>query len=269
MDENLSKAIPEVRLRAFRAIDEPDTCALFVDGHTNVLTSIGVKKVTSSKNGWTTNPAVFVIVVESMDGKRVFGGARVHVSGGSEPLPIEQAVSLLDPSIHKLVWEYSRQGTGEVCGLWNSAELQGYGIGTPLLIRTGIALASQVGLKTLFALCAPYTVKPVVNCGMELVSNVGNKGTFYYPKLDLIATAMVLNDLNEMSLAQQEDRDEIMKMRNNPDSWTITELKQKKITIHCALTLPHQEKWNLQEYIESAYHDFIQTDLNERDINFL
>ncbi|MFD2873152.1 hypothetical protein ACFS5N_11770 [Mucilaginibacter ximonensis] len=269
MDENLSKAIPEVRLRAFRAIDEPDTCALFVEGHTNVLTSIGVKKVTSSKNGWTTNPAVFVIVVESMDGSRVFGGARVHVSGGSEPLPIEQAVSLLDPSIHKLVWEYSRRGTGEVCGLWNSAELQGYGIGTPLLIRTGVALASQVGLKTLFALCAPYTVKPVVNCGMELVSNIGNKGTFYYPKLDLIATAMVLNDLDKMSLAQQEDREEIMKMRQNPDSWTITELKQKKITIHCALTVPQLEKWNLQDYIQSANQDFVQTDLNERDINFL
>lgn len=269
MDENLSNAAPEVRLRAFRAIDEPETCALFVEGHTNVLSSIGVKKVTSSKNGWTTNPAVFVIIVESMDSKRVFGGARVHVSGGSEPLPIEQAVSLLDSSIHKLVWEYSQQGTGEVCGLWNSAELSGYGIGTPLLIRTGIALASQVGLQTLFALCAPYTVQPVVNCGMELVSNIGNKGTFYYPKLDLIATAMVLNDLSEMSKARPEDRDEIMKMRNDPDGWTITELKQKKITIHCALTIPNLDKWHLQEFIEAANQDFLQTDFNERDINFL
>ncbi|MBC7399943.1 MAG: hypothetical protein H7289_08355, partial [Mucilaginibacter sp.] len=97
MDSAINKASPEVRLRAFRAIDEPETCALFVEGHTNVLTSIGVKKVTSSKNGWTTNPAVFVIVVEAMDGKRIYGGARVHVSGGTERLPIEQAVSILDP----------------------------------------------------------------------------------------------------------------------------------------------------------------------------
>lgn len=269
MDENLSEAVPEVRLRAFRAIDEPETCALFVEGHTNVLASIGVKKVTSSKNGWTTNPAVFVIIVESMDGKRVFGGARVHVSGGSEPLPIEQAVSLLDPSIHRLVWEYSQRGTGEVCGLWNSADLSGYGIGTPLLIRTGVALASQIGLQTLFALCAPYTVQPVVNCGMELVSNIGNKGTFYYPKLDLIATAMVLNDLDAMSKANEADRSEIMKMRNHPDSWTISELKKKKITIHCALTVPHLEKWNLQEFIDAANQTYKQTDFNERDINFL
>lgn len=263
MDENLSEAVPEVRLRAFRAIDEPDTCALFVEGHADVLSSIGVKKVTSAKNGWTTNPAVFAIVVESMDGKRVYGGARVHVSGGTEPLPIEQAVSMLDPAIHKLVWEHSRFGTGEVCGLWNSTDLSGYGIGTPLLIRTGVALASQVGLQTLFALCAPYTVKPVVNCGMELVSSIGNKGTFYYPKLDLIATAMMLNDLNVMSKAIETDRTEIMKMRSHPDSWTITELKKKKIIIHCALTIPHLETWNLQEFIDAADLEYQRTNFSK------
>ncbi|WP_214073821.1 hypothetical protein [Mucilaginibacter sp. dw_454] len=269
MDKILDKAVPEVRLRAFRAIDEPKTCALFVEGHANVLSSIGIKKVTSSQNGWTTNPAVFVIIVESMDGKRVFGGARVHVSGGSEPLPIEQAVSLLDPSIHKLVWEYSHNGTGEVCGLWNSSELSGYGIGTPLLIRSGIAIAAQLGIQTLFALCAPYTVQPVVNCGMELVSSIGNKGTFYYPKLDLIATAMVLNDLENLSRARDEDRAEIMQMRNHPDELTINELKQKKITVYFALGIPNLNKWNLSEFIEAANQDFLQTSVNERDINFL
>ncbi len=84
MENSLNKEKPEVRLRAFRAIDDPETCALFVEGHTHVLTSIGVTKVTSSKNEWTTNPAAFVMVVESMDGKKIFGGARVHVAGGSE-----------------------------------------------------------------------------------------------------------------------------------------------------------------------------------------
>ncbi|MFD2866420.1 hypothetical protein [Mucilaginibacter antarcticus] len=269
MDGSINKEGPEVRLRAFRAINEPDTCALFVEGHRNVLSSIGVKKVTSSKNGWTTNPAVFVIVVESMDGKQVFGGARVHVSGGTEPLPIEQAVSLLDSSIHKLVWEYGHRGTGEVCGLWNSAELAGYGIGTPLLIRSGIAIASQVGMQTLFALCAPYTVQPVVNCGMVLIDNIGNKGTFYYPKLDLIATAMVLDDLATLSLATHDDRTAVMAMRSYPDTLKIDELKHRKITIHFNLTIPDMDKWDLSTFIAAANQDFLETDFNERDLNFL
>src|SRR5215217_6391410 len=216
MDDFANIQAPRVRIRVFRAIDDPETCHKFIEGHAAVLSSIGIKKVTSSKHQWAENPAVFVLVVESTDGLRVFGGARVHVAGGTEYLPIEEALSKLDPSIHALVWEYAQRGSGEICGLWNSKEMAGYGIGTPILIRSGIAMALQLGIKTLFALCAPYTVQPVVNCGMELVDAVGNKGTFYYPKLDLIATAMVLNDLLILSKANKETFDEIFKMRAEP-----------------------------------------------------
>ncbi len=133
MADGLNKELPEVRLRAFRAIDDPEACELFVKGHEHVLTSIGVTKVTSSKNEWTTNPAAFVLIVESLDGKKVFGGARVHVAGGSAPLPIESATGTLDSSIFKLVWEYAQHGTGELCGLWNSREIAGYGVGSIFL----------------------------------------------------------------------------------------------------------------------------------------
>lgn len=259
---------PEVRLRAFRAIDEPDTCAAFVEGHANVLSSIGIKKVTSSKNEWTTNPAVFVIVVESLDGKEIFGGERIHISGGTQPLPIEEAVSIIDPSVHRLIWEYAQQGTGEICGLWNSKEFAGYGIGSPLLIRSGIAMASQIGIKTLFALCAPYTVQPVANCGMELVDNIGNKGTFYYPKLDLVATAMVLHDLKELGNATPEDKEIVHAMRNDPDSYKIYEMKQRDITIEFALTIPHLDKWDLAATIANTRQNPFNKDLDERNLSF-
>lgn len=36
---------PVVRLRAFRAIDDPKTCERFIEGHAHVLTAIGVKKL--------------------------------------------------------------------------------------------------------------------------------------------------------------------------------------------------------------------------------
>jgi len=258
MTTSLNKENPEVILRAFRAIDEPDRCALFVEGHTSVLTSIGVTKVTSSKNGWTSNPAVFVIIVESLDRKTVYGGARVHVAGGSEALPIEQATGLLDAGIYDLIRNYAQQGTGEICGLWNSAELSGYGIGTPLLIRALIAISSQIGLQSLFALCAPYTVKPVVNCGMVLLDGIGNKGTFYYPKLDLLATAMVLNDVAALSKANNEDKQAILQMRDTATSFKIYELKQKKIIIDFELQIPNLEKWDLAQTIKEAERDFLK-----------
>ncbi|MDB5015899.1 MAG: hypothetical protein JWQ84_731 [Mucilaginibacter sp.] len=268
MGDELEKGKPEVRIRAFRAIDEPETCELFIQGHTEVLTSIGVTKVTSSKNGWAKNPDAFVIIVESLNGKEVFGGARVHVAGGTGPLPIEQATGALDPSVHDLVWRYAQYGTGEICGLWNSQKLAGYGIGTPLLIRTLVAISSQLGIQSLFALCAPYTVTPVVNCGMVLIESIGNKGTFYYPKLDLIATAMILNEVFTLSKALEEDKALIFQMRENPDNLRINELKNKEITIDFELRIPNLDKWNLSQAIESASQTYLKNKIVEKKPTF-
>ncbi len=268
MVHSLNKENPEVKIRAFRAIDEPATCELFIKGHADVLTSIGVTKVTSSKNEWAKNPAVFVIIVESLDEKMVYGGARVHVSGGSEPLPIEQATGALDPAIFDVVRDFSKQGTGEICGLWNSKDLAGYGIGTPLLIRTLIAISTQIGLQSLFALCAPYTVKPVVNCGMLLVNSIGNKGTFYYPKLDLVATAMILKDVSVLSGATEEDKSEILEMRANPNSFRIEGLKNRKIIIDFELQIPNLDKWDLSEMIAASQIIPSENEIQEKDPSF-
>lgn len=268
MEDSLNKDKPEVRLRAFRAIDEPETCQLFIEGHTHVLTSIGVTKVTSSKHEWTENPAAFVMIVESMDGKRVYGGARVHVAGGSEPLPIEQATGAMDNAIFDLVWKYAQHGTGELCGLWNSREIAGYGIGCIFLIRTAAAVAHQIGLTSLFALCAPYTIKPVEAVGMQLEGSIGNDGTFYYPKLDLLATTMLLRDVATMTHAADEDKEAVMRIRENPDVVRTEVLRRKEIVIHYKVTIPGLDKWSLQETIASAKKTYSQHKIDDKDIEF-
>lgn len=252
MEPSLNKDKPVVRLRAFRAIDDPEACRLFLEGHAHVLTSIGVTKVTSSKNEWTKNPAAFVLIVESLDGKRVYGGARVHVSGGSQPLPIEEATGALDPSIFKLVWKFAQNGTGELCGLWNSREIAGYGIGSIFLIRAAVAISKQIGLQSLFALCAPYTIKPVECCGMELETSIGNQGTFYYPKLDLLATTMILKDVPTLNKAHEEDKIAIFKVREEPNVVRVEELRKKEITIHYETGIPNLNEWDLNEMIANT-----------------
>jgi len=265
----INKEKPEVRLRAFRAIDEPETCALFIEGHTHVLTNIGVTKVSYSKNEWVNNPAAFVAVVESLDGKRIFGGVRVHVAGGSEPLPIELATGAMDRGIFDLVWKYAQNGTGELCGLWNSREIAGYGIGSIFLIRTTAAISYQIGIQSLFALCAPYTIPPGASVGMEIEKSIGNDGTFYYPKLDLIATTMILKDVPTLSKAAQEDRDAIMKIRENLNITRVEILRNKEITIHYQIAIPNLDQWDLQATIANAKKNYFKTKINEEDINFL
>jgi hypothetical protein len=262
-DSLLNKEKPEVRLRAFRAIDDPETCELFIEGHTHVLTSIGVTKVTSSKNEWTKNPAAFVMVVESLDGKKVFGGARVHVAGGSQPLPIEQATSAMDPGIFDLVWHFAQQGTGELCGLWNSREIAGYGIGSIFLIRTSVAISYQIGIQSLFALCAPYTIPPGEAVGMEIEKSIGNDGTFYYPKLDLVATTMLLKDVPILSKAFEEDKNAILKIRENLNITRVEVLRKKEITIHYAIQIPNLDQWDLKATIIQAKKSFLKSKIND------
>ena len=258
-----------MRLRAFRAIDDPEACALFAQGHAHVLTSIGVTKVTSSKNEWMYNPAAFVIIVESLDKEKVYGGARVHVAGGSEPLPIEQATGAMDASIYNLVWTYAQKGTGEICGLWNSREIAGYGIGSIFLTRAAVAISTQIGLTSLFALCAQYTVGMAESVGYRKETSVGNTGTFYYPKLDLIATAMIHEDVQTLSTAKGEDRDAILKLRESLNLVRIEQLRGKSIEIHYELQIPKLDLWDLQATIANAKNNFLTAKKTDIPLNLL
>ncbi|MDB5010148.1 MAG: hypothetical protein JWR67_3511 [Mucilaginibacter sp.] len=269
MEDSLNKEKPEVRLRAFRAIDEPETCALFIEGHTRVLTSIGVTKVSYSKNEWVNNPAAFVMVVESLDRTRVYGGARVHVAGGTEPLPIEQATGSMDKGIFDLVWKYAQQGTGELCGLWNSREIAGYGIGSIFLIRTAVAISYQIGIQSLFALCAPYTIPPGEAVGMEKEKSIGNNGTFYYPKLDLVATTMVLKDVPTLTQAYEEDKNAIFKIRENLNITRVEILRKKEITIHYEIKIPNIDQWDLKQTIINAEKILLGSKVSHNDWDFI
>lgn len=272
MDTLLNKDKPEVRLRAFRAIDDPEACLLFLQGHARVLTSIGVERVTSSNDAWMHNPASFVLIVESLDRSKVYGGARIHVANGTDPLPVEEATGALDPRIYDYIYEYGLQGTGEICGLWNSREIAGYGIGSIFLFRAAMAISTQIGLCSLFGLCAPYTVKMALNTGFEIFESVGNKGTFYYPKLDLLATTVYNTDLDTLKNSAQEDRDAIFKLRQNQQIILTEELRKKQMTIHYDIAIPNLAAWNIQDVVADIAQrkkNLGSAKLDERNISFL
>lgn len=269
MDTLLNKDQPEVRLRAFRAIDDPEACTLFLQGHERVLTNIGVKKVTSSNDAWMHNPSAFVLIVESLDRSKVFGGARVHVSDGKIPLPVEEATGSFDSKIFECVYEHALQGAGEVCGLWNSREIAGYGIGSIFLFRAAVAISEQIGLTSLFGLCAPYTLKMAQNVGFEVLETVGNHGTFYYPKLDLLATAVYMADIAGLKNSVEEDRKAILKLRQNQQIVIAEELRNKRMTIHYDIAIPNLQAWNIQNVTANLQRNFEPLKVDERNISFL
>lgn len=201
---------------AFRAIDEPEICDLFIEGHANVLREYGVTKVTSSNNEWKSNPFVYVVTVHDDATNKVVSGLRIHISDKKFPLPLEGAIQKVDDKIVELVGAYrDAGGTGEIGGLWNSRAISGYGIGALFLSRTSLVIAEQLNVPSLFALCAEYTLKPTLQKGFEIEEKIGNNGTFFYPKLDLVATLAVLKDVKNLPLALPEERNYIFELRKN------------------------------------------------------
>ena len=56
--------ITDIRIRAFRAIDDLETCLKFVSGHRRVLSIYGIENITTNTEDWMFNPGIFVVVVE-------------------------------------------------------------------------------------------------------------------------------------------------------------------------------------------------------------
>jgi hypothetical protein len=207
-----------IRLRVFRAVDDLASCQKFVEGHMKILKNFGITMITSANIEWFVDPGTYVLVAEELETMKILGGARIQVAGKKYPLPIEKAVTELDDSIHDVVKDYgSNGGTAELCGLWNSREIAGLGIGSVFLTRTAVCVAPSLGVKSMFALCAAYTIQMAQKTGFQIATFLGNNGTFYYPKDDLIATAMVLPDVNTLDTAHADEKTEILSLRENPN----------------------------------------------------
>lgn len=227
-----------VRLRAFRAKDDPQGCEKFLVGHKRVMEIYGIEMVTSMDASWVERDDVYLFTVEEVNSERVLGGGRIHVHGYGLELPIENALGELDSNIFNLLKEYHLHGgVGELCGLWNSREVAGLGFGAVYLSRAGMSLANQINIKNLFSLCASYTVPMGINLGFEVEERLGNKGKFYYPKLDLIATTLIHKDLYGLSKATNTERDAVFRLRDNPKQTSIEVYRQKKIEINYQLKL--------------------------------
>ena len=245
------EALTKARIVAFRAIDKPDLCDKFIEGHRRVLSGIGVHKLTSSRDEWASNRASFVVLVESLDGQKVLGGARLQAADGITRLPLEDATGYMDARVYDLIYDYSLEGVAEVCGLWNSAEVSGMGIGSIFLIRSALAMSNQIGLKAMFALCSPFTTRIAGNYGFLTEESIGNKGTFYYPKLDLLATLTVQKDAEGLSNASDLEKDRIMDLRKTPVQLTMELARRKIVEIDYSLMLEHvnTDEFRLKEKV--------------------
>ena len=205
------------KIRAYKSPDDIETSLKYIEGHRKVLESYGVKQVTSANHNWLYDENTYVIIVESEDGERIFGGTRVQVRSKNLKMPMEDAIAKIDKNIYAYMDAIGDYQIAEFCGLFNSKEVAGFGIGSIFLGRIAIAISAHVGVKHLLGLCSPATLRNSLRVGFEILRDLGNNGTFYYPKEGLIATALIIADVINLPNATVEERERIMDLRNNPN----------------------------------------------------
>ncbi len=221
-----------IKIRVFRASTEIDTSLRFVEGHRKVLEAYGVTKVTSAREDWVDDYNTFVIIAESGDGERILGGTRVQIRNPDLKMPMEDAIAKVDSNIYPYVDAIGDYNVAEFCGLFNSKEVAGYGIGSMFLGRVAIAISSQVGIKHLMGLCSPATLRNSFRVGFEILRELGINGKFYYPKEGLIATSLILKDLINLPAANPEERAKIFQLRDAPNNKVFEMGPKGELEIH-------------------------------------
>src|SRR5690554_893819 len=229
-----------IQIRTFRAPDDYEACEKFIIGHKKLLEIFGITKITSNREDWVDDYDSIVILVEDKETKIVYGGARLQVVSGKYPLPIENALGKYDNRIYEMVHrDHLDGGICELCGLWNSREVAGMGIGSYILSRVGASISVQLPVKSIFVLCAPITVRMGKRVGAVVEDTLGNEGLFYYPKDDLIATAMRLRDINDLSNADSSEQEKILSLRKNPHQFIMERGPKGTFEVEYNLKIPN------------------------------
>ena len=204
----------KVRFRAFRAIDDPELCKRYVEGHVQVLVSYGITNITSNNQDWMKWSTVYGVIAETEDGTLV-GGIRIQIADGVNKLPVERAIGHLDPNIHNIVKQYIDDGVGELCALWNAKEVAGMGLSI-MLVRAGISILNQIKCNTLMGICADYTLKMFKKVGFVVDTSLGQKGEFVYPNENYVARVLGILNAKDLSTAEEFDRLKMLALRENP-----------------------------------------------------
>lgn len=201
--------------KAFKATEEPELCAIYSEGHVQVLKDYGITNITSNNQEWAKLEEVYCIVAYDEAGTMV-GGIRVQKADGKNMLPVERAVGYMDPRIHEIVGSFIETGVGELCALWNAKSIAGIGLSI-LLTRAGISIASQVGINIMVGICADYTLKMFNKVGFVVDGSLGSSGEFVYPNENYIARVLGILNARNLETAEEEDRLRMISLRAEPN----------------------------------------------------
>lgn len=204
------------RIFVFRAIDEPELCEKYIEGHVKVLTDYGITNITTNNNNWINHPHIYCTVAQDIITEELVGGVRIQIADGLTPLPVEEAIGYMDVNIYEKVKEYALNGgIGESCGLWISKKVKQVGL-SRYLMWASIASSQQLSFQTMIGICAGYTLNLFNKIGFVMDKSLGNHGGFPYPNDNYIAHVIGILNAKTLPSSSKEDKQVMLSLRENP-----------------------------------------------------
>ncbi len=240
MSESDAPPVQRLRLRRYRAVDEPGSCERYYRCHLEILQQFDMTGITSLDREWFTNPEVHAMVIESQEDGELLGGVRLHKADGRHALPTERAISFgppLGPEVGDFVRDRLAEGIGESCALWVSRRFAKMGV-LPILMAASLSIAEPLGVRSLLGSCGLYTLRPFQELGYVVETRFGDAGTFIYPSPDRNAFFIALRDTHTFADATSERRDLILDLRRRPRQSRRLESPQAVLDVDIDLRLP-------------------------------
>jgi hypothetical protein len=232
----MSELMGTYRIEAFQAVEHPEYSALFHNGHTGVLTELGIKNLNSAQPSWMSDPNVFVLIAIDSD-REVVAGLRIHrFNSASGSLPIIESIKEQDSRIIEAIHATLPEGTAEACGLWSAKKVFGKGL-TPLLCIAAIPVMAEVGLSNFFCFAAPYTEKMIKTNGLIEVTEVGDNGRLPYPTPEFISVVLKNPDIQSMEHADEFNRKRVFELMKEPVCTFFEDSPRGAIEVHYDLRL--------------------------------
>jgi hypothetical protein len=211
-----------IRAKAFRAPEAVGNCLRSADVHAQVLRKYDIGNVTSAKDGWWKNEQTYAVLLEETKTGEPLGGVRLQRWGNGVPLPIESALADVDRYVHAWVASFASAGVGELCGLWCSPRIKGFGIGG-VLTKMGMSLASELKTRTILGLCDTRNVATNVGFGFARDATLASEGSFEYPRPGLCAHVLRVPDARRLEGAIASHRIAVESYRRVPVGLEILE----------------------------------------------
>jgi hypothetical protein len=224
-------------VRACRAPDAAQDCRRNALACAHVLRRYEIANITSAQQDWWSNHFTYALLLSDRDSGEARGGIRLQRWGNGVPLPLEAALRRIDPRVRARIAGYANRGVGELCGLWCSPKIRGWGLGS-LLTCMGLALASGVEVDTVFGLCDTRNVAANLRLGFRVDQTHASSGMFEYPRPGLVAHVLRLDDARGLTGASSEARLVIRRYRESPVGLDIFATATRRLDLTRDLRLP-------------------------------